>query len=112
MSQAHNEMVRASQFIAFEVPNEHTGVDRLIKSITCKEPVMISVITHIQDNNGQRNDFELASDFLLLTAPKIKNNSSGSQRISNVKSNQTKKKGKTGVELRYNTKKDAVGPVD
>ena len=104
--EAHNEMVRASQFIAFEVPNEHTRVGRLIKSITSKEPAIISAITHIQGNHMQRNDFEEASDFLLLTAPKVKtNSSSGSQRISNVKS-KNKKKGQTGVELRYYTKNE------
>lgn len=107
--EAHNEMVRASQFIDFEVPNEYTRVGRLLKSITCKEPAVISAITHIQGNNGQRSDFELAADFLILTAPKVKNNTSGSQRISSIKSQQSKqgkKKGKSGVELRYYTKNE------
>ena len=104
--EAHNEMVRASQFIAYEVPNEHTRVGRLMKSITCKEPAIISAITHIQGNDAQRNDFELASDFLLLTAPKIKNNASNVHRISNVKTKNAKKGGKSGVELRYYTKNE------
>ena len=31
--EAYNEMMRASQFVEYELPNEHTRVGRLIKSI-------------------------------------------------------------------------------
>ena len=100
--EAHNEMMRASQFIDYELPNDHTRVGRLIKSITSRDPSIVSAITHIQGNQQQRNDFEAAADFLLLTAPKPKEQTPG-HRISAVKSNQSKRKtiGDTGVEFRY-----------
>ena len=105
--ESFNEMVHASQFISYEVPNEHTGVGRLIKSIQSRDPAIVSALTHIQGNTAQRDDFELAADFLLLTAPKHKELTEGSQRISAVKSssnNNNKNVGKTGIELRYYTK--------
>jgi hypothetical protein len=39
--EAHNEMTRASQFIDYQVPNEHTSVGRLIKSITSRDPAIV-----------------------------------------------------------------------
>ncbi len=78
--EAFNEMVRAAQFIPYEVPNEHTRVGRLIKSIQSKDPSIVSAITHIQGNALQRDDFELAADFLLLTAPKLKDPGSGNRK--------------------------------
>ena len=105
--EAHNDMMRATQHVEFELPNEHTRVGRLIKSITTKEPAIVSAITHIQGSPTQRDNFELAAEFLLLTAPNVSNTSN--HRINSVK---TKGKGKgnhkvgpnTGVELRYYTK--------
>ena len=44
---AYNDMIRASQFISFQVPNEHTRVGRLIKSLTSRDPAIVSAITHI-----------------------------------------------------------------
>ena len=109
--EAFNEMVRAAQFIPYEVPNEHTRVGRLIKSIQSKDPAIVSAMTHIQGNNQQRNDFELAADFLLLTAPKLKDTGSGPHRVSAIKTSKdgkykSKSVGKTGVELRYYAKKE------
>ena len=107
--ESFNEMVCASQFIAYEVPNDHTRVGRLIKSIQSKDPAIISALTHIQGNAAQRDDFELAADFLLLTAPKHKELTEGSQRISAVKSssnNHKKNVGKTSIELQYYTKEE------
>ena len=105
--EAHNNMMRATQHVEFEKPNEHIRVGRLIKSITTKEPAIVSAITHIQGSTIQRNDFETAAEFLLLTAPNA--SKTGNHRINAVK---TKGKGKgnhkigpnTGVELRYYTK--------
>ena len=109
--EAFNEMVRAAQFIPYEVPNEHTRVGRLIKSIQSKDPAIVSALTHIQGNPQQRDDFELAADFLLLTAPKIKDTGSGPHRVSAIKTSKdskykSKTVGKTGVELRYYAKKE------
>ena len=105
-------MVRASQFISYEVPNEHTRVGRLIKSIQSKDPAIVSALTHIQGSTTQRDDFELAADFLLLTAPKHKELADGSQHISAVKSSSNRhgtNQGKTGIELRYYTKEEYKG---
>ena len=109
--EAFNEMVRAAQFITYEVPNEHTRVGRLIKSIQSKDPAIVSAMTHIQGNTQQRDDFELAADFLLLTAPKFKDNGNGPHRVSAIKTSKdgkykSKNVGKTGVELRYYAKKE------
>lgn len=107
--EAHNEMMRASQFVDYELPNEHTRVGRLIKSILNRDPSIVSAITHIQGNHGQRNDFELAADFLLLTAPKMKENTQ-THRISAIKSNKGQKPksgfGKSGVEFRYHARNE------
>ena len=67
-------MIRAKQFIAVETPNEYKIVGRLIKSITSRDPAIVSAITHIHGNSAMRQDFEKASDFLLLTAPSTKAN--------------------------------------
>ena len=79
--EAHNEMMRASQFVEYELPNDHTRVWCLIKNITNRDPSILSAITHIQGNQHQRNNFEAAADFLLLTAPKPKDQAPG-HRIS------------------------------
>ena len=107
--EAHNEMARASQYVSYELPNDHTRVGRLLKSITTKEPAIVAAITHIQGTPAQRGDFEEAADFLLLTAP-APSSQRPDHRISGVNSNE-KKKGdkigpKTGVEVRYYTRKE------
>ena len=98
-------MVRASQFVDYELPNDHTRVGRLIKSITNRDPSIVSAITHIQGNQHQHNDFEAAADFLLLTAPKPKDQVPG-HRISALNTNKPKRRGfgESGVELRYHSK--------
>lgn len=118
--EAHNELERASQFVAYEVPNGHTRVSRLIKSITSKDGAILSALTLIQGDNTKRNDFEEAADFLLLTAPAAKeiersyrisaliardtNDSNNSN--TNVKDSSRKNDGigSSGVELRYHSK--------
>ena len=79
----------------------------MIKSILNRDPFIVSVITHIQGNTNQRNDFELAADFLLLTAPKMKENTQ-THRISAVKSQKHQKNGvgRSNVELRYYSRQE------
>ena len=105
--EAQNEMTRAAQFIDYQVPNEHTQVGRMIKSITFRDPAIVSAITHIQGSGEQRNSFEKAADFLLLTAPSTQTRNS-EQRLSATPSdnnNSFKHNGrKTGIELRYYSK--------
>ena len=67
-SEDKNETIRASYFVQYKLPNEHTMVGHLIKSITSKDPIIISGITHIQGIVDQRNDFKSGADSLLLTA--------------------------------------------
>ena len=98
--EAYNDMIRASQFISFQVPNEHTRVGRLIKSITSKDPAIVSAITHIHGNPQQRSNFELAADFLLLTAPSTQHQNS-THRVSAATTGNKPKGPKTGIELRY-----------
>ena len=113
---AHNELVRASQFVQYEVPNGHTRVSRLLKSITSRDGAILAAITHIQGTPAMRDDFELAADFLMLTAPAPKEIVK-SYRISAISIQDEKKGnggaskqndgiGKTGVEFRYHTRKE------
>ena len=101
----HNEMMRTSQFVDYKLPNGHTRVGCLKKSITNRDSSIVSAIIHIQGNQHQRNDFEAATDFLLLTAPKPKDQVPG-HRISALNTNKPKRKGlgESGVELRYHSK--------
>ena len=64
-------------------------------------------MTHIKGNLEQRNDFESAANFLLLTAPKFKD-STQSHGVSALKSNRPTKKGvgKSGVEFIYISRKE------
>ena len=102
---AHNDMEKASQFIAYQIPDEHTRVGRLLKSITSKDPSVLAAITHILGTPNLRDDFEEAADFLLLT----QSSQSGGQSSQRVSATRTGKKvksagtGKTGVEFRYHT---------
>ena len=103
--EVHNEMMRTSQFVDYKLPNDHTRVGCLKKSITNRDSSIVSAIIHIQGNQHQRNDFEAATDFLLLTAPKPKDQVPG-HRISALNTNKPKRKGlgESGVELRYHSK--------
>ena len=68
----HNELVRAAQYVTYELPNGHILVSRLLKSITCKDPTILSAITHIRGTTAVRGNFESAASILLLTAPSPK----------------------------------------
>ena len=107
--EAYNDMVRASQHVEYALPNEHTRVGRLLKSITSKEASIVSAITHVHGSPAQRNDFETAADFLLLTSPS-NNNTVNNQRVSVSRVSggvgEMKKGPETGVEVRYYTKKE------
>ena len=111
--EAHNELVRAAQFVQYELPNGHTRVSRLLKSITSKDGSILAAVTHIQGTSEMREDFESAADFLLLTAPtpreiersyRISAVNLGSSGGSNHNSKKNKGIGKSGVEFRYHSK--------
>ena len=116
--EAHNELVRASQFVSYEVPNEHTRVSRLIKSITSKDGAILAAIAFIQGTLAMRGDFENAADYLLLTAPSPKE-IERSYRISATSLSEGKANsnnrdnsngvGSTGAQLRYYAKAEYDG---
>ena len=82
--EAHNDFVRASQHVYYKPPNEHTRVSRLLKSITASDQRVVLSMTTILANNAKRDDFELAADFFLLTAPQKQGDENEQQRISDI----------------------------
>ena len=113
--EAHNELQRASQFVSYRLPNGHTRVSCLIKSITSKDGAILSAITLIQGDNEKRDNFENAADFLLLTSPAAKEIErsyhiialmTGGTDIDESKRSNKKNDGvgATGVELQYHSK--------
>ena len=109
--EAHNDMVRASQHVQYAIPNEHTRVNRLLKSITSSDPNIAAAKTTILNDAVKKDDFEEAADFLMLTAPQ-KSQGGNPHNISAIE--QAKRKrgggqtqvGKTGVEFRYYKKSE------
>jgi len=84
---AHNDMLRSSEFVNYEVPNDCTRVTSLLLSITSTDPRGVSAKTSIlADGLSKRNDFELTADFLLKAAPD-KNPAPRAQNIYSLKSN-------------------------
>ena len=104
--EAHNDMIRASQHIDYEVPNEGTRVRKLLHSLQCSDPRIISAKTSIlADEAGKKGNFEATSNFLLIAAPPTRQDND-SRRISSARQNDfqhTPNKGSTGVELRFHT---------
>ena len=67
---AYNDMVRATEHIQYEIPNEHTRVSRLLRSVQANHIASIAAAkTTIEANQTKRDDFEEAADFLVLNAP-------------------------------------------
>ena len=111
----HNDMLRAVGHTQYAVPTETQRVERLLKSLQTNEPAIISGITTIRGStdpvDGLYTDFEQAADFLLRIAPKQKqggrdHNVSGLQQDYDNIEKVVSKGPKTGVELRYYTRKD------
>ena len=67
--EAHNDFLRASLHIDYVTPNESTRVQRLLRSIQCKDGTILSAKTTIMADAVKKGDFEQAADFLLLVAP-------------------------------------------
>ena len=102
--EAHNDFLRAEQYIAYAIPNEPTRVQRLLRSIQCKDGTILSAKTTILADYGKRNDFELASDFLLLVAPVT----ISSRRNHNISSFQSTRGGRKSRDptVRYYAKSE------
>ena len=106
--EAYNDLERASHHIMYVPPNETSRVRYLLNSIQTNDPMTCSEKTTIQANATNKNNFEEAADFIIITAPK----DTVQKRPHNIsglgsKRNQSYKKGKirtvptTGVELRF-----------
>ena len=115
---AHNDLVRSSRFIDYQVPSESQRVKRLFASIKSTDSRIESVrVQVLSDPRGLGNDFERCADLLLLASPT--NPSQGpnpnGHRISAINTDKNRKKrdssklasrGKSGVELCYHRKSD------
>lgn len=114
---AHNDIVRSSRFIDYQVPSESQRVKRLFASIKCSDSRIDSVrVQVLSDPTGLGNDFERCADLLLLARPSNPSNPQplNPHRISALNSENKKKRdssklatrGKSGVEFTYYKKDD------
>lgn len=100
--EAFNNMLKASQNIPYQVPNEATRVRRFLHSLESSDQRIISAKTSILADANMKNDFEAMSNFLMIVAPPIKQQQDN-HRVS-AQFVKTENKGKeTGVELRFHT---------
>ena len=120
-------MQQCSQYVAYQLPNEHTRVGFLLDAIECNEAPLQAAMANIEDDTeiggtptnpipGKRNDFEAAVAYLLPKDPVARKRTQGSKRnvneiseadgstveISSLKPGM----GKTGVHLRWYTKEE------
>jgi len=106
LREAHNDMIRAFQYIEYEVPNEGTRVRKLLHILQCSDPRIISAKTVIlADEAGKKSNYEAASNFLFIAVPPTRRDND-SRRISSTRQNDfqhTPNKGYTGVELQFHT---------
>lgn len=109
----HNDLLRANDHVKYGIPSETQRVDRLLTSIQTNEPTILAGITTVKSstdaNTGLYTDFERAADFILRVAPKSKtkdHNVSGVQQDFDNVDKAVSKGPKTGVELRYHTRKE------
>ena len=66
---SQNDMVRAEDYIGYQLPNKYNRVQRLLKSIESTDIRIVSAITTILGDTVKRENFKQAEDFLLLAAP-------------------------------------------
>ena len=56
--EAHNDFLRASQYIQYAIPNDTTRVQRLLRSIQCKDGTILLAKTTILADDMKKNNFE------------------------------------------------------
>ena len=83
-------MLRASENIPFEVPNEGTRVRKFLHSLQCSDQRVISAKTSILADVNMKNDFEKMANFLLIAVPPFKAQNDNQHRISGMESFQPK----------------------
>ena len=110
---AYNDMVQASQYITYNLPDNRTRVNRLLNSITSNDTAVVSAKTQILASSQFEHNFEAAAEFLMKCCGKKANpKGHNSHRISAVRNGGKQKrdnncdKGSTGVALRYHTKQE------
>lgn len=115
---AHNDLVRSSRFIDYQVPSESQRVKRLFASIKSSDSRIESVrVQVLSDPTGLGNDFERCADLLLLAGPSSTPHvpNPNGHRISALNTDINKRKrdnlkiaskGKTGVPLTYHRKSE------
>ena len=104
--EAYNDLVRASHQITYAPPNETSRVRYLLSSIQTSDPTLCSAKTTIQADTAKKDDFEIASNFIMTVAPARKPQQGRNQRIEALKITRNKrgkvKTGpKTGDEVRF-----------
>ena len=116
--EAFNDLSRAQAQIDYTPPNETSRVRYLLQSIESSDPTICAAKTTIKADNTMKNDFELAADFLIVTAPTTNTNHLN-HNVSGINTNNCNtqrrpshnkrgpKRGKidvgpkTGVEIRF-----------
>ena len=106
---AHNDMIRASEAdnYIYQLPNNHTRVQRLFHSIKLKDTRVITAKAGLLTNPTLANNFEAADEhFICLLPPATRSRPPlDDQTILAVTKDKNgyrpAKIGKTGVELRY-----------
>ena len=108
--QAYVDLIEAADHVSHQTPSERTSVSYLMNSIDSKDAEVLAGLAEIrQDDAGMRGDFESAAVFLSPTCPVTKKGSKRKVGFDSAAVSATDAKagiGKTGVELRYHTKKE------
>ena len=82
---AYNDLVRATEFTTYQLPDERTRVTRLLASIKAEHIASIaSAKCTIENDAEKRTNFEAAADFLCLMAPKNRSNNRDIRNISSL----------------------------
>ena len=86
---AYNDLVRATEFTSYQLPDERTRVTRLLASIKAEHIASIaSAKCTIENDEVKRVNFEAAADFLCLMAPKNRTNNRDIRNISSLTTDQ------------------------
>jgi hypothetical protein len=110
-------LTEAAEHVDYQLPNEHTRVTYLLKSIEdCKDAKVQAAASAIdQDDNGMRADFEKAAAKLLPTCPVKRRGKTAKRPGADIASIDPKIDGKcpkTGVELRWYPRKEFLALND
>ncbi|KAL3933286.1 MAG: hypothetical protein SGARI_003740 [Bacillariaceae sp.] len=115
---AYVTMEECALHVQFQLPSGYTRVNYLLDGIECADPGLQAAMAVIKNDDVKKNDFELASSYLLPFDPvakKLNDKKRPNAEISAVKSAKSVKKarvasvsgsgklsrGKTGVEFRF-----------